>query len=546
MKNITKKEIVIVSIFSALVSLTNILHVIFGFLQTPAGYVYIADGHYYLDYLYYLMVISQGMAGRWLTANYLTVGDNYTNIRGTPYILLGHLARIFHLTSQFIYWLTVFILGFLLVFMFYLTIRKILPDKSVLLRIIILAIGVFSTPFYKMVISAGQLNLVPYDYWYGPSIFIRRFGAVPYHLLSSILILWLILYLSEALESFGKKTTTGVLKKAVTVSLIVIFLLMFSPFNLINLAVAVGITAVIYFKRKVHRYLIFFLTMGALILPAGFVIKNMYGNPDLLKRISALELTWNENPSLIFLLKNIGPIIIFFPLGLIEFFKRSSVLKTMLFVFVLVSYVLFLSPVAQILGTHNLRFLSPVSYIFLGALGGLGMLKVAEISKKYRKPIACILFLILMIYFSVFNYETLYNRAFGLDSSTPRRIIDYLPKQIYEGFKFLKNQKEDNVLTGPYEYIGMLVATFSGKHVYLGRILDTSQFEEKQALAMRFFQGNMEVDEAKEFFLKNNINVVFLTSVDRFPSENLKKYSFLKEVYKSNNVSIFYLTNIKN
>ena len=106
------KKTVFISVlcFALMVAILSILHVILGFAKTPPGTVYLATGHYYLDYYYYLQFVAQGLRGYWLPHQYSAIDDPSIYFQLEPYVLFGQLFRIFHLSPIIVYWLVVFLM----------------------------------------------------------------------------------------------------------------------------------------------------------------------------------------------------------------------------------------------------------------------------------------------------------------------------------------------------------------------------------------------------------------------------------------------------
>lgn len=550
-KNIAKKvnlnKLVLIFCIAFLAGLLGVFHVIIGYAKTPAGFTYLATGHYYLDYFLYLQTIAQGIAGRWSPLNYLTSFDNTIYLRSYPYIILGQIARIFHFSPMFAYWLAVFVLTVVFIILMYLSIRRILAGNPFYLTVLALVLAIFSGPFYKMQPIIGGYNFIAYDFWTGPSIFVRRFGTVPYHLLSSILVLLVLLSTASFLTEIQKISYKNIFKKALIVSLVIIFVLTFSPFNVITLLISVYLTVGACFllnlvrskaDKKSLKYLAYLLGISLLVIPVGFLLRKSYADMGLFQQISSLETQWQEvNMSFSFILFNLGPILFFLPFGLFEYFKKQNPFKLIFLIYFLTSYGLFISPVAKYLGTHNLRFLSSINYIFLGGLGILGIKNIARLPRELEKIITILIILLVLIYSTIFNIYTVLQRFSDFNLHTS---ISYLPNGIIKELEALGKQKEKKaVLTGPYEYIGLLVPVFSHKRVYIGRTNETPDLEKKQAIAYRFYQGNMEQNEAKDFIARNNIGFVVLTSLDNFDWRNVGGYRFLKQMFSDQYIIIW-------
>lgn len=531
MKKVQWLTVIIISI---IVSTINIIHVIIGSAKTPAGFTYLATGHYYLDYFEYLQHVATGISGRWLPINHFTTDPSLVDWRFFPYILLGKIAMIFHLSPMAAYWLAVFFLTIFTLIGFYLLIDLMLKKEAFVLKIIAFLISIFSGPVYKIFINNGQLLLNPYDYWYGPSVFVRRFGVVPYHTLGILLLLFIIVIINKIWEKIP--VFSGLI-----VATLIIILMTFSPPALASFIPALLVLSAIRFigfKKDRFRIFLFNLILLILIVPTAFILRRGTGYSGI-----SFEIKWITHDPWWYFLLNLGPMILFFPFGIKEYLKENNFLKQLLLTFTFVSYCLFISPAAYYFGTHNLRFLSSISYIFYGVLTVLGIKKISSISKKYSKAIMILLSSVLIIYFCFLTFYSVNKRSQGLDPGTPETIWTYLPSSIIEGLELLQNGPSLNVLTGPDGGIGMFVPIFSYKKVYVSHPAGAADFEKKQSTAYLFFSGKMSSREAEKFLNENRIGFVILTSYDNFDHNTINRYTFLKPIFAKNSIVIWKIIN---
>lgn len=522
---------------SIIVATINIIHVIIGLAKTPVGYSYLATGHYYLDYFVYLQHIASGMAGHWLPTNFLSTDDMNVEWRFFPYVLLGKIAWIFHLSPVWAYWIAVFFLTILTLVGFYYLINLMLPKETFSLKIIAFLISIFSGPAYQIFINNGQLILSPYDFWYGPAAFIRRFEVVPYHALGLLLLLLIVIIINKIWKKIPDLSNKTIFIKGFWVAVLLIVLMTFSPLALASLIPALLIVSIIRFNKfKKDRLKIFLFNAILLILvvPVTFILRHSTGYGGF-----SFEVNWIRDSSWWFVLLNLGPIILFFPFGLGEYLKENNFLKQILLIFTLVSYGLFISPVAYYLGTHNLRFFSSISFICYGVLTVLGIKKISLLFKKYDKIVIILISLLLIIYSCFLTFYSLNKRLLGLDLRSPETILTYLPKSYIAGLRSLSRYPQANVLTGPYGQVGLLVPVFSYKRVFVGRQISTNNIEKKQAISGLFYSGKMTENEAKKFLKTNKIGFVILTSFDNFDEKNISCYRFLKIIYDREDVKIY-------
>ena len=322
MKNKKYQWLTIITI-SLIVATINIFHVIIGLAKTPDGFTYLATGHYYLDYFEYLQHIASGLSGRWLPLNYFSTDDFGVDSRFFPYIILGKIAWIFRLSPVTVYWMAVFFLTIFTLIGFYFIIDLILKKQAFHLKIIAFFIVIFSGPFYKIITDRGRFVLNPYDFWYGPSVFIRRFELIPYHALGVVLLLLIIIIINKIWGRLASLSTRTVFVIGIGVAGLMDIMMTFSPIALISFVPALlVVSAIDFIREKNNRFKIFLLNLIILVLiiPVGLYLRNTPGYGGI-----GFEMNWIERVPFWFLLLNLGPIVLFFPFGLAYFyFNRLS------------------------------------------------------------------------------------------------------------------------------------------------------------------------------------------------------------------------------
>jgi len=114
-----------------IVSVLNIFHVIIGYARTLPGQIYMATGHYYLDYFQYLQALSQDWHGHWIFENYYDTDIKVKTFLGMwQFLILGQFGRHLGLSQIATYWLSVIILSLALSILIFFFIKKLLGNKS--------------------------------------------------------------------------------------------------------------------------------------------------------------------------------------------------------------------------------------------------------------------------------------------------------------------------------------------------------------------------------------------------------------------------------
>ncbi|MFA6081402.1 MAG: hypothetical protein WC741_03260 [Patescibacteria group bacterium] len=540
-----KKKVVIVSL-SIFIGLLNVSKVIIGSFQTSKDDIYLAIGHYLFDYFIYIQQIVQGIRGHWLVDNPFSPNDQAkTFIAYGQYLLLGKFAKIFHWSPYFSYWFSIFILSVILSLLIFYLIKRLLPNENFFLQISAWFLSLFATPFVKLTIINNHFNIIPYYRWYAPMSMFDRFGNLPHHLSASILVILILLLMDKVFSNLVKLNWPQLLKNSLFISLLLVFCLTFTPFQVINLVSGLLIVSWFYVnsylmkgqKKAVLKLIIFLGSIFVCIIPGAIYMKISIQSIDYFKTASLWEMTQQNYPKFWDFIAVAGPILIFLPFGLRSFFKASTPLKFLFFFYAFFSYVYFYSPLALFFGSHNGRFLSPIGYVLFGVLSILGMKTVTSLLTK-ESILLKIMAIILIGYFLIVT-SVIYRSLPNVDE------LSYLPRNLITGIKIL-NQYSDKkvVLTSPMLPLGMIVPVIVDRKVYLGRSFTTPNFENKTVIVYQFYEGIMTNEQAKQFVMKNNIGYIILSSLEmnkygNFKARTLEAYSFLKKIYENNAVKIY-------
>ena len=530
------QKILTVMNLAFLVSILSVLKIIFGFINTPPGFTYLAVGHYYLDYFEYLQQTAQGMMGHWTVLNQFATDDPTRTILGWgQYLIIGKIAKFLHLSVVAGYWLAVFLLVFIFSLLIFLIIKRLLPKLGFYYQIAAWFFCLFAAPFIKIVSENGVNKIVPYDFWYAPMSFFHRFGGVPHHLLTGILTVVIIMISADIFDRIKTESFQKFIWEIFIVIGLLLILLTFGPLQVINIIFSIFFVGIIFsIKNRPQKNLVYFLVLIILfVLPAAWLIRLSHESGSLFQRLNAWEIAQENHPELSSIIFTAGPIIFFALLGLRRYFKDISNIRFLLLFYVISSYLFYSTSLARYFGTFNSRFLTASIYILFGPLAILGIIEITNWFGKRKKILATSLILLLLAYF--FWITGMIYQSFGPVDQT-----SYLPNPIYNGMRFLGNQPDKRaVLTAPDKYFGVVIPVFADKNVYIARPMFTPDFQNRLNIADRFFRGDMNLSEAKKLFNDHKIGFVFLTFMENYQPQNLERYTFLKIIYDKEGVRVY-------
>lgn len=509
-------------------SFFNIIPLIIGYIRTPPGYVYLATGHYYLDYFEYLQALSQGLHGHWIWENYYDTDIKMKSFLGMwQHLIFGQIGRLLGLSPAISYWISMFVLSIVLSLLIFFFIKKLLENKPFYWQLSAYILTIFAAPFFRIVKKEGWFFPFAYRFWNDRAVLVDRLDGMLYHVTDQIITLVIILLIAGVLDKIASLSKKSLILKTTSIIGLLSFILSFSPSYFVLLAGALSLTLVVFIILKKPgiqiKYLFFLLSV---IFPIGLIYKYSLAN-KLYGGISQIETVWQVHPPLYFVLLTLGPIVVFSLFGIKKYFLKATNLKLVFFNFVFVSYVIFCSPLGLYLGTTNTRFLTPLNYILLGALTVLAF-------KKTRSLFLASL--VILILFIPSNIESVVAKTTNRNLITP---ISYLPKGIIDGWKFLHKQPDKKVvLTTPALFLGMIAPIYTDKPVYLSRP-GQYKYEEKVNITSRFYWKTITDLQAEKFLEDNQIGYITLTSMEDYPLEKVKQYKFLKKIYQNKDIIIF-------
>lgn len=513
-----------------IVSVLNVFHVIIGYARTLPGQVYMATGHYYLDYFQYLQALSQGWHDHWIFQNYFGADIKIKSFLGMwQFLILGQIGRHLGLSQIATYWLSVIVLSAILSVLIFFLIKKLLGNKPFVWQLSAYILALFAAPFFRISNANNHLTAISYRFWNDKAVLIDRFGNIPYHIVDQIIVLLVIMFVADSLDILKDLSKKSLIVRIITVVSLLTFLLSFSPGYFLLVISSLSLTLLwLLITRKSWPKIGFLLIILAILFPISLLIRS-YIVQQYYSVIAQIESTWQIHPPFIDVLLTTGPILLFACLGIKEYFRKLSFIKIIFFNFIFISYLLFFSPLALFLGITNIRFLTSFGYIFFAVLTVIGIKKV-----KYLVIITLVIFLL----FIPGNIESIQNRL--NDQNLNNSPISYLPRGIIDGLKFLETvPRKQSVLTTPAQFLGSVVSIFSGKPVYLVRPGQQPDYDQKSDLSAKLYWNIFSEDQAKEFMNKNQIGFVVLTSIEGYPPNNLKNYKFLKEIYHNQDIVIY-------
>lgn len=510
--------------FSFLFGFFNIVHVLPPFFKIPKGTVYLAIGHYGYDYLYYLAVIKQGLAGHWQIVNQLT-SERLLGfwVVYWPYLLAGQFSRLFSLWPQLTYWLTVFFLTMAILLVTYFLIRLVCGKRKTLIFPVFLSF-IFTTPFFRIESWWPFKAEIYHLTWYSNAVFFDRLSVISHHLLAIFFTIFLFIVCFHFWDLFFRKARDLDFRRIWVYFLLILFLFLLVmsliPIRIVYLFPAFILSfAYGFFRHRVkdkQRWAMALTMLIFLTLTLSFfgIYFKANINQVYFPEVALWEKSQVEFPAPSRFLLGSGPIFILGLLGLLLLLIKKKELPPVLVFGLLtsfLSYFLFYTRVSLYFGNHNSRFIFSEAYLFLNLAFFFALDEF--VGKNKTKLVWLVIIFLALFSLSPF-FQLLTDRTKEMANIPPYH--QYLDKEIIAGFQFIDRltESEKIVLTAPKSDFGTVLPAFADAKVFMGRWLATINYHSKAALADAFYSGKMTAQEKRDFLYQNRIKYVIWTAYD--------------------------------
>ncbi len=526
-------ELVVVLLISIIMALFGNIGFIIGTLQTPPETVYLGVTHYFMDYFLYLSHVVQGMHGWWLN-HYLVTSEYVTpTFQYWPNILLGHIARILHLSPILLFNGSVYVLLFIMLVGTYLMFKRIFPKKH--LAFAGFLFFVFSTSVLNRLPKTADVAYWPFQLWGTRHLITDRLSTLPHHITQTILFCGILIVLFDEqlrLRPWIRWTLAGI-----QIALLTVLQPVFA-----GMIVGCYTLSCLLCKNKKHLTRACVLVISFLIpfFYLLFLLQNQNG-PDMYAgawdaKQQTLTTTW-------FLLLSIGPIVPFALSGIILRIKRLAQIEWFGLFLVLIGYILFRFPSIDVfLGISNARVTSTGCIIILAWFAATGTDAITQlIIKQHTKWKSLVFTFLFMTFFLAVTPTIIWEIKQKINVNNTSSPVVYIPKTTYKAFEFLAQDKswQKVVLANPISFTDSMVPALSGHKTYSGHMLITIRSDEKVARAKAFFQLSMTPSEAKNFLQTIPIAYVFFTNSDGNVEQFQTAYPFLAPIFLTPTATVF-------
>jgi len=537
-------EWIIVFLSSSILILISLIPYFHQVKMTPPDKVFLGVHNNLLDYPMYIADIKQAKAGRVTFYVQYTSEDQKPTFVHFPYLFLGTIGRIGNMDDIALYHVGRVLFGLLLSCSYYYFICQVFKDKKMRLGAFFLTL--FSGGLIKYGLnSEGVREAGTYLSWWTGGDTIRRATFQPHGMFKTVLFIFSLSFIGKYIRGDGKKY----------------YFLAVCLVPLLGLLDPVGVAGVMfliwgYLGYKTIRWIIKkesvsnifvkllpFLAYSVAFLPFLIYMNWVFRETPWVS-IKEVEKGWYNQVVFAEYAGQFGITLFAGLLGIPFFIKKvKGVFGWMCLGLIIPVMVLILTRVGYILGFYNLRFFGFPLQLFMAILSvslfyqiGLWIAKVMKKGLGKARNYMLVIVLV-VIAFSVPTYFV------SLRIQKEEFKTEYF--NLYPSKSFWKTGMwmEENI---PYDkavlsntLAGGIIPAVSGNRVYIGHIVSTLNYVEKEGLMNTFFAGEMNEDTAYQFIKNGNIEYVLCLWGEKAIIAS-KNYSFLKMVYNDSYEATIY------
>ena len=507
----------LVILISLLATVENMLPSIVGFQKTPPNTVFLGTVHHADDYFYYLSQFAQGATRSLTTTNLYSSENGPDTFIGWSNVLTGRIFHLIGIPAIPAYQISIAIWTFLLCLSAYKLALLILKDKHKALLSLILFVLYHSFPIFR------DNHWTYADYWNNFSVPRVRFGGVPHQLLLSTLS---VLTLSFLLQ-----------KKRVLMAISAFFLASLQPVLWLLIVMSTGIASIRDYSQALkkspstlHSYFLNLKSFRSTLLlflsglPAAIYLNKIFSTLPF-SQLKIWEASQQVPLKITGFFLAMGPIFIIALLSLYIFLSKRRYERFIIFFFALLSLSFLMSPIPQIAGLTNIRFMSTLAILCISIIAANGLMHI-----KSR-----IVFISLLFVLGILVIPNHIRTVKMSSDFTPSNAYEFLSKS---DFNFLSSMQtigkpaDTFLVLWPYN---MPFPALTGKRSYHGHPLLTIDPSTKNANAAAFYDENLTSEQIQEILVNNNIRYIIA-----YPWQtSLNQLSYLKLLQQTNNLVVF-------
>lgn len=503
-----------------LATLENMWPFITGSFHTPAGYVFLGTVHHPPDYFYYLSQFALGKYRIITSIDLFTAEHVPATFVGWTNVLLGKLFFLFGFSPFIAYHTSVLLCTVLLLYLSYRLAGRLIPATKTLSLYLFVLFHAFS------VMRDGSPSYG--DYYTNFAVPRVRLGGVPHQLILHAASLGIIL-LYTRVRTGRMRISNAVLLAFVSIILAslqpVLWTLLFSVLILTEFLSHLS-------DRTNLRHAINALLLVSLpSVPVLFSLHTLFTTLPF-SQLRAWEALQQTPLTIEHFVSATGPIFLLSLLFLPGFVRKRSWERIFVSSFAALSYILFLSPIPNVLDISHVRFMSTLAILCVSIIASDGISQLRHIGPRIRNiPLLSTALLIVLTVYLVPNHKKTLTLVSGF---SPQNAFHYLPRDTYDTLITAgKVMKPEDVALVTWPYNETFPA-LTGHRSYDGHPLLTIRAEEKTQNSEAFFSSHLSIDQAQTLLSENDITYVIARQ-----DSPIRTFPFLRAVFSDAEITLY-------
>ncbi len=507
-----------------------------GVLQQAPGTTFAGVVHYPPDYFYYLSYMAQGKF-RWLTSFYLSTQEATKPVfYHWFYVLSGRIFAVLHISDIVGYQLLVLGLTIVLLLVSYRLIRKVVPSPAG--RTIAYILFLASNAWPYLVNTPHGWTVQYYTVWYNFGEPFIRFSSIPHHLLAqSVLIVALLLLTrlphpghSRFLSTWFFILMSGFLLASTQTPLVLVVVLTYGIFWVKDIIIRSRDTKTFLsaaISSPVFPALVF-LCAGA--GPYMIYLRMLFQQP-VYSVITSWEPAQQVRMTTLQFFQVNGPVMLLGVAGLPLFISKRTRVRSVIIVFTIISWIIFLSKIPAFISVLNVRFLSVVPTLTMACSAAALIEAIGRrVAPRLQMPITIAVTVLIVGLTLPATVQQIVARA----TFDPVNAYYFLPNgamDVYQHIdKFIQPQ-ETCLVIWPFH---ISFAGLTGRRSFTANEYGTINYGEKEQLEGTFFSDTTPFDQKVQILKSNKLSCVVTYSFTR----NLPM-SVLTAVYQNSYMTIY-------
>lgn len=493
-------ELILAVAIMALGTLLNQIPFFVGIFKAKQDFVFLGVAHHAQDYFYYLSQFAMGRNHWFFGFDPLTTEFRALTPVGWPNIILGKLFSMIGIDHIWAYQLSVALFTFFFLFLCYQLITKLVASRF--LRLFTLFLFVFTNGLPLLAYDRLGFRVSFQDFWFNLGNPLTRLGGVPHQLLANCAILTIMLCAIGWHQHRRRRTL-------VCLSVAGFILASLNPVQWLLMGIVLFAAAILEKSPRqasLGYYLQFLwptLSTAAAGLPIALYLKGLFSQLPY-SQLAVWETNQKIFPKFTEFIAAYGIIGILGIVGLLLTARLKNFANRLTFLYTAASFVLFYSPLSQILSITNTRFLSSVSIFGLAYCAATAVDHAANRLPHKKLGYAIVAVIVGALFIPAFQSQVLdKTRYFQLTNA-----YVYLPKTVLSIFskaREVSSEQDAFLVIWPFN---VSFAGLTGRREFNGHPLLTIAADRKDALAQQFFSGSLDPFLRSKLLRDNGITFV--------------------------------------